>query len=476
MYQAQHYAEGENGGNSKTAMVLSIAVCVFILFALGILAWALPQPTYSEQERRDLEQMPKFTAESFFKGEYTAKIELSYADTFAFRDQFVKAKSLIEEMRGIQDGGTLHGKLPSNNGDGESEPSSKTETLPENNTSSPELPDTNQSGSSSENQSEASSSEPEQPEEPDDGEIGETIEGIFVYKGMGFELFGGSKKASEYYASVINKYREALPSSVNVYNMVVPKHAEFALPKKYKSLSNSEKDAIDDIYSRLEEGVTAVDAYSVLSEHSKEYIYFNTDHHWTGLGAYYAYTAFTEAAGLPHYEYSDYTKHTIENFLGTLYSDTMDSKMANNPDSVEWCEFPVENQTWQYKKGDLENYYSTTVMASYAKGAYSYGVYLGGDYPLTIVKTSGVDNGRKCLIIKESYGNALSTYIASAFDETYIVDERYYDGNIVDLITERGITDVLIINNISASNTNYHIANIESLLTQKYSGTIKYPF
>ena len=54
MYQAQHYAEGENGGNSKTAMVLSIAVCVFILFALGILAWALPQPTYSEQERRDL--------------------------------------------------------------------------------------------------------------------------------------------------------------------------------------------------------------------------------------------------------------------------------------------------------------------------------------------------------------------------------------------------------------------------------------
>ena len=420
--------------------------------------------------------MPKFTAESFFKGEYTAKIELSYADTFAFRDQFVKAKSLIEEMRGIQDGGTLHGKLPSNNGDDNSEPSSKTETLPENNTSSPELPDINQSGSSSENQSEASSSEPEQPEEPDDGEIGETIEGIFVYKGMGFELFGGSKKASEYYASVINKYREALPSSVNVYNMVVPKHAEFALPKKYKSLSNSEKDAIDNIYSQLEEGVTAVDAYSVLSEHSKEYIYFNTDHHWTGLGAYYAYTAFTEAAGLPHYEYSDYTKHTIENFLGTLYSDTLDSKMANNPDSVEWCEFPVENQTWQYKKGDLENYYSTTVMASYAKGAYSYGVYLGGDFPLTIVKTSGVDNGRKCLIIKESYGNALSTYIVSAFDETYIVDERYYDGNIVDLITERGITDVLIINNISASNTNYLIANIESLLTQKYSGTIKYPF
>lgn len=471
MYQAKHYAENEKS-SGKIPMILSVAVCVIILFTLGILAWALPQPTYSEQERRDLAQMPKFTVESFFKGEYTAKIELSYADTFAFRDQFVKAKALIENARGIHASGTIYGTVPKKNDeDEESRPSYETETVPESSSSASENPSVSQSSQSQAESSAASSSE-----EPDDGAEGEMVDGLFVYKGMGFELFGGSKKASAYYASVINKYRKALPDSVNIYNMVVPKHAEFALPKKYRNLANSEKDAIDDIYSQLESGVTAVDAYSVLKEHSGEYIYFNTDHHWTGLGAYYAYTAFTEAAGLPHYDYSDYTKHTIEGFLGTLYSNCNDPAMEKNPDYVEWCEFPAENQTWQYKKGDLENYYSTTVMASYAKGAYSYGVYLGGDFPLTIVKTSGVNNGRKCLIIKESYGNALSTYIASAFDETYIVDERYYDGNIVDLINERGITDVLIINNVSASNTNYHIANIESLLTQKYSGKIKYPF
>ena len=39
------------------------------------------------------------------------------------------------------------------------------------------------------------------------------VDGLFVYKGMGFELFGGSKKASAYYASVINKYRKAPVSS-----------------------------------------------------------------------------------------------------------------------------------------------------------------------------------------------------------------------------------------------------------------------
>ena len=95
MYQAKHYAENEQNGGSKAAMILSIAVTLAIIFILGILAWALPQRTYSEYERRDLTQMPEFSVESFFKGEYTAQIELSYADTFAFRDQFVRAKSLI---------------------------------------------------------------------------------------------------------------------------------------------------------------------------------------------------------------------------------------------------------------------------------------------------------------------------------------------------------------------------------------------
>ena len=59
--------------------------------------------------------------------------------------------------------------------------------------------------------------------------------------------------------------------------------------------------------------------------------------------------------------------------------------------------------------------------------------------------------------------------------ETYVVDERYYDGNLVELVESRGITDVLIINNCAAANTNFHIANIESLLTQSYSGAIAYP-
>ena len=40
-----------------------------------------------------------------------------------------------------------------------------------------------------------------------------------------------------------------------------------------------------------------MDAYTNLLLHNDEYLYFATDHHWTGLGAYYAYQPFCEQAG-----------------------------------------------------------------------------------------------------------------------------------------------------------------------------------
>ncbi|MDO7206013.1 DHHW family protein [Paraclostridium bifermentans] len=74
--------------------------------------------------------------------------------------------------------------------------------------------------------------------------------------------------------------------------MVVPTHVEFGLPEKYKDMSKSEKDSIDSIYKNMDKDVKTVDAYDNLKKHKDEYIYFNTDHHWTSLGAYYAYQSF----------------------------------------------------------------------------------------------------------------------------------------------------------------------------------------
>ena len=78
---------------------------------------------------------------------------------------------------------------------------------------------------------------------------------------------------------------------------MVPSSVAFYVPQKYASYVADERGNINDIYGALDAAVTAVDAYSVLEQHLAEYISIRTDHHWTGLGAYYAYTAFAGAVG-----------------------------------------------------------------------------------------------------------------------------------------------------------------------------------
>ncbi len=441
--------------------ILNTALCFAAVLTFGVLAWALPQPTYSEYERRDLARMPVFNWPDYFSGDYTSGIEGAYSDTFTFRESLVRFSALLKEGYGVRIGGvTIHGAVPAVDEGGASESEPEISVKPSGGNSEPGV-SAAESGAQS---SEASS------EEEDENATGEQVNSIFILdKGngecMGLELFGGNRKAAAYYAEVLNKYREALPDSVNLYDMVVPTHCDFALPSKYKKLAASEKDNIDYLYSLLGEGVTPIDAYSALEAHKSEYLYFNTDHHWTGLGAYYGYSVFAKAAGFMPYNYDSYTKHVIEPFRGTLYSATQDNSLYNNPDFVEWCEVPIGYSAYYIYKGDPRTpHYTDSVMAGYATGGNSYSVYLGGDYPL-ICTRSNLHNGRKALIIKESYGNAVSTYILSHFEETYIIDERYYTGNVLDLVSEQGVTDVIIINNVFAANTYFHIENIEDLLT-----------
>ncbi len=82
-------------------------------------------------------------------------------------------------------------------------------------------------------------------------------------------------------------------------------------------------DMIAACYDRLKElksTAIAVDAYSKLEAHKDEYLYFRSDHHWTALGAYYAYTAFCESAGLKAEPLSKFESGEYTGFLGSLYS------------------------------------------------------------------------------------------------------------------------------------------------------------
>ena len=77
----------------------------------------------------------------------------------------------------------------------------------------------------------------------------------------------------------------------------------------------------------------------------------------------------------------------------------------------------------------------------------SYMVY-GMDNQINHVETD-VNNGRKLVIIGDSYDNAMFLNLTNSFEEIWVCDMRahmkdpYFDLNIVDFIEKTGATDVL---------------------------------
>ena len=61
--------------------------------------------------------------------------------------------------------------------------------------------------------------------------------------------------------------------------------------------------------------------------------------------------------------------------------------------------------------------------------------FMGGDTRATHVSTP-TKNGRRLLIIKDSFGNALPAFLFFSFEDIYVVDFRYFQGNIKHYATE----------------------------------------
>ena len=467
----------------KRLSMLHCALIPSILAVLGVCAVVLPKPTVSEYERRELEVFPKFTLASLKAGEFTNQIERFYADTFPLRESFVQMSASLAEKRGVQynemtlydtGGGTLGDGSPSlapetpgGNIPGGSGPSN-----PEPNQTPPVQADGGRQDSS-QGQETSSSASSQSPLVETEGGYGmdanapapETYNSILIFQNRAMAPFGGTKAASEYYASVLNNYQEVLGDSVTIYNLLVPTAIEFYLPDKYKSVTNPQKPNIDNIYSMLNPKIKKVDAYSALEKHTDEYLYFATDHHWTALGAYYAYTAFAEQAGFEPKALSSMEKRTISPFIGTMYSQTQSSKLLENPDHLDYYITDTQHTAYQFPRNSPYKGNEVPVWAEYAKGGNSYSVFLHGDQPLTRIDTEH-KNGRKIMVVKESFGNAFAPYLIPHYEQVFVVDQRYFQINGLKFIQDNGINEILFINNIFAANTNSQIGYIQRILTQ----------
>lgn len=60
---------------------------------------------------------------------------------------------------------------------------------------------------------------------------------------------------------------------------------------------------------------------------------------------------------------------------------------------------------------------------------------------------SEVKNGKKLLIVKDSYAHCFAPFAANHFESVILLDLRYYKGNVGELMEQNGVTDVQVLYN-----------------------------
>lgn len=287
------------------------------------------------------------------------------------------------------------------------------------------------------------------------------------------EPFGGVSERAKAYASAINHYADSLGSGIQIYNMVIPTAVAYYCPSSARQWTKDERKALDDIQTRLSQKVKAVDIYTELACHRDEAIYLRTDHHWAPLGAYYAAQKFATVAGVPFRSLADYDTLAIHNFVGTMFKFSRDAAVKRYPEDFVYFVPRDSSYTATFIKYSLDRNRKVTgesepVVEPFFKhyndgsGA-AYCTFMGGDTRTVAVDTD-CHNGRRLMIVKDSYGNALPPFLFASFEKICVVDFRYFQKSIVEYVKSNGITDILFANNIGHAYTPSTATTYEKML------------
>jgi DHHW protein len=411
---------------------INVGVFSGVLIIFGLMFLLQKQETKSLVEKRKLKEFPEFNTDSIYYGRYMRALDDYVADHFPYREGLVEFALKLKEWRGYHSDELIIINTPK-----------KPKKIIGKDSANVEL-DT---------------------AALEEGEVIEDNRGLVISDGRAMQLFGGNNSRAKNYAAMVNAYYEELKAEgINVFNVVVPSSAEFYLPSKFKHLKEQEKRNIKMIYDSEAGGVGKVDAYSKIAAHKNEYVYFRTDHHWTGLGAYYAYTAFCETAGFEAVPLDKMIKKSQNKFYGSLYFYlNRNSTLAEHYDTVHYWKMPDNPTCLVYKKNNMNKPIKSHVVVDQAGG---YSVFLGADYPLIKIETN-VKNNRSIIVVKNSYGNPFITYLVSHYEKIFVVDFRYYNTGIIDLLRENKVTDLLFINGSISANTPYTASRIKRLMYTK---------
>lgn len=178
-------------------------------------------------------------------------------------------------------------------------------------------------------------------------------------------------------------------------------------------------------------GVNVIQMYEVYDElGNPDYLYPQTDHHFTLDGAYLTYQTIVErinadtALGVPLLEPEDWNRYALpQTYLGSsnrkLYG------LWEHSDVFEYL-LPVEEIP--FTRTNYGNPVASTVITLPEEDARwcEYGAFMGGDISETVIDTQRPELP-SILVYGDSFTNAVESMIWTGFDQMYSLDFRYYN-------------------------------------------------
>lgn len=243
-----------------------------------------------------------------------------------------------------------------------------------------------------------------------------------------------SKKQLTANATALSDLQEKLAAEgISMNTILVPMAAQVLTDKlpAYAPVA----DYADILKALTDSGVDTVDVIDCLAAHKSENIYYRTDHHWTSLGAYYAYCAWRGIEPTT----DDWTQEVLcNNFHGTTWN-KVPLPFVPAEEITAW--YKHANRHVSYNNGEYET--DSIYERKYLSGSDQYAVFLNSNQAQTVIEGSG-ESG-KLLLIKDSYGNTFSQFPVEDYAEVHVIDLRFFREDVVEYAVENGITDTLVL-------------------------------
>ncbi len=344
----------------KLVHVFTVGIFLTLIFGFAVGFLLLPDQSFSEQENRALRTLPRLTAERLASGDYASDINDYFADQFPLRNLLVGWKGSIELALGKgENDGVLLGR---------------------------------------------------------DGQLAKRLFDVARADAPSVQDVDAADTSHLLRsANGICRAAEALEEKGIPLTVMLTGRTLDVCASAFRYPTCYSEQMLSTLRTSLCNCSAYVDAVQLMrARHDAgEAVYYKTDHHWTTLGAYHAYTDLMRAFGMedeiiPAQAFERTVVST--SFYGSSWS-AAGMKFVP-PDTVEVWTLGNENAfSVTLDKGAASGFYAWEHLAK--KDHYS--LFLDGVHDVVTIQKNGEERPT-LLILKDSFANSLAPFLAQHFD------------------------------------------------------------